>query len=140
MTKRDIRDICHMTENETRGMRESDDTFPSSLPDGGSAKVDVKIGVALLHAHQNVFLDFGIFHGFDVVGRIRVVVLQVARPHRLHPIHLAHQRRRLKGRRKRQRKRRKRERKRERRRKRKREREVGACAISDPPPCSHEKR
>ena len=58
------------------------------IPDGGAAKVDVEVCVAAGHGHEAVLLHLGVHHPPHVVGSVLLVLLEMSRPHVVHPVNL----------------------------------------------------
>ena len=61
------------------------------VPNGRASKVDVEVSETTFHAHQTVpVLHFRVLHLRNGVCGFRLLLLQVLRPHVVHPVHQVH--------------------------------------------------
>ena len=60
------------------------------VPDGGATEVNVEVGVAAVDGHEAVLLHLGVHHVVQHVGGLGLQLLQVSRPHTVHPVDLPH--------------------------------------------------
>jgi len=60
------------------------------IPHGSAAKINVEIGIAVLHRHEAVLLHLWVHHAAQQVGALPLGVLQLLGPHHVHPVDLAH--------------------------------------------------